>query len=125
MDADLKDESVKPNLRQVAVARAYVQGLESDRKSLHTTEQQLNDTIWLAVQLGAYNRALYKALDQAMAALETGRLDSDFLDRVEALLAHTRSLNDGIWICACGHPTYDHDDLGCQYLGCKPICGVS
>lgn len=60
-----------------------------------------------------------------MRALETGRLTEDELARVENLLSDNKKLSDRIWNCPCGHSKYDHDEKGCLYLGCRPICGES
>lgn len=115
---------LKPTPRQVAVAQAYVAGLERDRKRLSSTEEKLQQTVWEVVQLGSYNRALYQLLHQIVQNFDKGFTNLDLINRAESLLEANRPLYESVWSCACGHSKYDHDDNGCMYLGCIPICGT-
>lgn len=105
-------------------ARTYVEGLERDRQELQVREQELNATIWEAVQLGAYNRALFRSMQQLLGQISRGEIQPEFLDQVETLLQEVKPLYESIYECECGHSKYDHDEQGCQFLGCIPICGV-
>lgn len=116
---------VTPNVRQVAVARKYVEGLEADRKRLNEAEQTLQRTMWEAIQLANYNRSLNIAIHLLLRAMESGRLSDDELARIEDLVSDNEKLVGDVWGCLCGHSKYDHDEKGCLYLGCKPICGES
>ena len=117
------DERFTPSIRQVAVARAYVQGLEDDRLRLKDTEERLTHTTWEAIQLGMLNRALVRLLGELLNNLDAGKHDPDLFDRIENLLEDSRHVTGGIFECECGHSVYDHDERGCLYMGCKPICG--
>lgn len=117
------DETHVPSIRQIAVARAYVQGLEIDRGKLHKLEEVANEQTWEIVKLGSYNRALHRALTKIMTDLNQGRFDPDHWSRTEDLLGDVATLYDVIFPCACGHSKWDHDQDGCLYLTCKAICG--
>lgn len=120
MAARLWDE---PTPRSQAYARSYVEGLERDRARLLKFEDEYNNVVWEAVQLGAYNRAMFQSLLQLMESLKYGTLRAELLDRIDVLLEEARPLYESIYECECGHSKYDHDEKGCQFLGCLKICG--
>lgn len=117
------EERHVPSLRQVAVARAYVQGLEEDRERLHKLEETVTSQIWEIVSLGSFNRALQRVLTRFLADLEQGKYDPGLHDLAEQLLGEAKLVHDQIFTCPCGHSKWDHDEGGCVYLGCKHICG--
>lgn len=117
------DEQFIPGTRSRLVARTYVEGLERDRKELLRFEHELNSTIWEAVQLGAYSRALRLNLGALYTAVETGTIPEGLMDQIADLLEDSGELHESIYECECGHSKYDHDENGCQFLGCIPICG--
>jgi hypothetical protein len=121
-------ETLVPATRQVSVARAYVGGLEADREKLRSLEEQYDKLLWEVVNLASYTRALYLATANMYAMIEGDRkVSEDFMERVEDLLLLDRAGKTyaETYLCECGHSKYDHDEKGCQYLGCAPICGVS
>lgn len=118
------EEQLVPNIRQVAVARAYVVGLEADRQRLELVEKQLAQATWETVNLGAFNRGLTRALVELVHQVESGQVrDESLLDRIEDLLRDYSKIYSAIWTCECGHSKYDHDENGCMYLPCRHICG--
>lgn len=109
------------------VARAYVEGLERDRARLHEAEANLQKTVWEVTQLAGYNRALYRALKDIVESFDAGlayRLGEAMKTGADVLEANAPIFED-VWQCPCGHSKYDHDEEGCQFLVCKPICGGS
>ena len=118
------DELLRPSHRQVAYAHAYVTGLENDREKLHQVEESLNRATWEAVQLGVYNRHLTLAIRDILADLDSGRYDPMKRERIEDLVADSTKVYDELFVCACGHSVYDHDENNrCNYLTCRHICG--
>lgn len=87
-------------------------------------ERELNRIIWEAVQLGAYGRAMERALGQLSKSVETGQDSYELREEIEKLLTAVNPLMAEIYECACGHSKYDHDEDGCLWLGCRPICGT-
>jgi hypothetical protein len=118
------DERYVPGARSQMYARSYIDGLERDRRRLLQFEQEHNNVVWEAVQMGAYNRALFQSLAQLMEGIKFGHLRNELLDRIEVLLQEARPLYESIYECECGHSKYDHDERGCQFLGCVSICGT-
>lgn len=88
-------------------------------------EQGVNETTWEMIQLSSYSRALYIALYQLLRDVENDKVSDELLGRISDLLEADAKVYDDVWSCPCGHSKYDHDELGCQYRGCKPICGAS
>lgn len=114
-----------PSPRQVAVARAYVEGLERDRIHLAEAESRLQQTVWEVTQLAGYNRALFFVLKEIVEARDAGltyRFE-DALKKAADVLDANKPIFEDVWQCPCGHSKYDHDEKGCQFLGCKHICG--
>lgn len=116
-------EVLVPTPRQVAVARAYVDGLERDRELLRDLEERTAAATWEMIQLAAYSRALFVALYQLLRDVENGTPSEELLERISDLLQADAKVYDEVNSCACGHSKFDHDESGCQYLGCKAICG--
>ena len=46
------------------------------------------------------------------------------IDRARELIRESHKVYEQVFLCPCGHSKYEHDEKGCQYLGCKHICGV-
>ena len=109
-----------PSMRQVAVARAYVQGLEEDREKLQDIRGHLITSTWEVIRLVAFNNAVVLALRRTMD--ENSPPDEDFEARRAMLLEEAAFLREEVVICPCGHSKYDHDDKGCMYLQCRGIC---
>lgn len=116
---------ILPSAKQIAVARAYVEGLEADRVRLHESEAKLQHTVWEVTQLAGYNRAMYQILKEIVESSDQGlmyRLEHAIKKAGDVLDANT-PMHEDVWQCPCGHSKYDHDENGCQFLVCKPICG--
>jgi hypothetical protein len=104
------------------VARAYIDGLERDRRELHALQQEYDRLVWETIQISSYARALYLALRALYDWVESGR--TPHWERIEELLNADRQAYHDVWSCACGHHRYDHDENGqCEYLACRHICG--
>src|SRR5690348_16056822 len=117
-------EVIRGKAKQIAVAAAYVQGLERDRARLGEVEASLQHTIWEVTQLSGYNRALYQILKEIVESHEQGqvyRLEKVLRTGGDVLDAN-RPIFEDVWQCPSGHSKYDHDDNGCEFLVCKPIC---
>lgn len=108
--------------RQVAVAKAYIDGLERDRRLLHESDEKLTQTIWEAAKLAVYSQTLTTALDGILKGLEAGTFSAELLDSAENLVSGSKELLADVFKCPCGHPTFDHDENGCNFLHCKSIC---
>lgn len=116
---------LRPSAKQVAVARTYIEGLERDRTHLAEVEASLQRTVWEVTQLAGYNRALYRILSEIVEAHEQGqsyRLEQALRTGADVLDANKPIFED-VWQCPCGHSKYDHDENGCEFLVCAPICG--
>jgi hypothetical protein len=105
------------------VARAYIEGLERDRRELHQLQQSYDRLVWETIQISAYAKALFTTLHQVVNSGPGSHINWDRVD--ELLVADRRTYHD-VWSCQCGHHRYDHDDNGmCEYLACRHICGRS
>jgi len=114
-------ETMIPHSRKIEVARSYVFNLEAKAmayEALKADHMRLNSE---AIDLAAHCLTLQRALQLVVESEQvTGQLQvvlDEILDGADSLLVK-------VWECACGHSKFDHDDLGCMYLGCRPICGV-
>ena len=117
-------EVLRPSPRLVEVARAYVEGLENGARRLERVEGDLDKVIFQAATMSNYNRALSRVLAQIAALVKADKLiTEDHLLNITEILSINQTQSDDIFTCACGHSVFDHDDKGCQYTGCKPICG--
>lgn len=118
-------EVMRPSPRLIEVARAYVDTLERDSRRLVETEEQLSRVIFQAATISNHNRTLQRLVVEVLKLAAAGQpLTQDHIDQMEEVLKVNQMMSDSVFICACGHSTFDHDDLGCQFIGCKPICGV-
>jgi hypothetical protein len=114
------EEVTVPSLRQVAVARAYIQGLESDRERLQQIQQSLIDSGWEVVRLASFTKALVRVIRELRD--DGAPADEEFEDRVRYLLDEADRLVEEAYLCPCGHSKYDHDEKGCMYLQCRGVC---
>lgn len=111
--------------RRVHLARSYVEGLEERSQRLDQLQAEMMELNWEAINLAGHCLAQQRVLKTLMAHLDhigwpNAKLEaitSEVYDGVQSLL-------DRVWSCPCGHSKFDHDELGCAYLGCKPICGT-
>jgi len=118
-------EVLRPSPRLIEVARAYVEGLENGARRLEQVEADLDKIVFQAATMSNYNRALSRVLAQISLLVKDGKpITEDHLDNITEILAINQTYSEDIFTCACGHSTFDHDDKGCQYIVCKPICGV-
>lgn len=67
-------------------------------------------------------RTLWAALEDV--AEHWKDFGSQEAERLKQMLAGTKRDAVQISVCDCGHLMADHDEKGCQYLGCKRICGT-
>lgn len=117
-------EVLRPSPRLIEVARAYVEGLENGARRLEQVEGDLDNAIFQAATMSNYNRALSRILAEiAVIVRDEGVITGDHLDNIDEILAINQTFSEDIFTCACGHSVFDHDDKGCQYIVCKPICG--
>lgn len=110
--------------RQVNVAKAYIAGLERDRRDLFALQQRYDELVWEAIQTATYAKALHMALHDLYTYTSSGgRIN---WERIEDLLEADRRTYHDVWSCECGHHKWDHDESGkCEYLACRHICGRS
>lgn len=118
-------EVLRPSPRLVEVARAYVDGLENGQRKLEQLELDLNRLTFTAATMSNYNRALSRVLADIAVLVKQGKpITEDHLLNITEVLEVNQMASDDVFTCACGHSTFDHDEKGCQYTGCRPICGV-
>ena len=115
-------EVLRPSPRQIAVARAYVDGLERDRSRLHSIEEELGRATWEALQLVNLNRVLRQALGNL---LHSGMGSASLVQDAEEILAASGEILDPLFACPCGHSKLDHDREGvCQFVHCRKVCSA-
>lgn len=117
-------EVLRPSPRLVEVARAYIDGLENGQRRLEQIEQDLNRLTFQCATISNHNRALQRVLEGVISLSKAGQaLTEDQLANAREILTVNQLMAEDIFTCECGHSKFDHDDKGCQFTGCRPICG--
>jgi hypothetical protein len=92
--------------------------LLNDSKELEFLREECAALTWHNVELANLTAALRKALKEALDHIkDDDTMWDDDWNRLAALLT------GHIETCSCGHLMTDHDQRGCCWLHCKPICG--
>lgn len=114
-----------PSPRRIEVARAYVDGLERKAALADGLSAQMVELNWEAINMAAHSLTMYRLLSEIVTYFDIAGWPNTNLDAVaHEVLDNTLVMIDQAWSCPCGHSKYDHDKLGCMYLGCRSICGV-
>jgi uncharacterized protein (DUF849 family) len=103
-------EVMRPSPRLVEVARAYIEGLENKAQRLEQVEYQLDEMVFNAATMANYNRTLSRVLAQIALLVKEGKpITEDHLLNITEILETNQTWSDDIFVCACGHSTFDHD----------------
>ena len=117
-------EVLRPAPRKIEVARSYVLGLEADSRELLTAQADLGKIIWQAATISNHNRTLQRMLEGVRDLVAQGVTPTEYhLEQIDEVLKVNQMMSEEVFTCLCGHSTFDHDEKGCQFLGCRPICG--
>jgi len=68
-------------------------------------------------------QALWRLLEDVVIALKENKVNDVAIARLDELVRESWPEVKRTLVCECGHVNADHDDKGCTYIGCKPICG--
>ncbi len=76
------------------------------------------DAHWEIVKAKTKSQALARGLADLIDAYDKSVLTDDVINTARVFLEE-----HNVVTCPCGHLDVDHDEEGCLFLGCRPICG--